>query len=246
MTNVRNKADWTRLVTLFEALEATGDSEQLLETFRLVFRSLVRRLASQTFGYAIPQRISLRRLQTILDAFLAVSSGGFRPHAVTTALMRTVGEAFSLFSKVESQGITEADAAGGVPGDEICHCRDDPEQVCLVVEVKDMELTLGHVNASSLKAKRADAGLSSLLFAVPGITSADRDAIDTRSANEWASGMIIYTVSIRALVDALFILLDETCRVRLVREIGDDLDRRQSQPARKGWHDLLVTTEGNQ
>ena len=64
MTNVRNKADWTRLVTLFEALEATGD---------------------------------------------------LQPHAVTTALMRTVGEAFSLFSKVESQGITEADAAGATP-----------------------------------------------------------------------------------------------------------------------------------
>ena len=212
MPNVRNKADWNKLVDLFERLESANAAE-VEETFRRVLRALVRRLASQTFGYAIPRRISLQRLRTILDVFLSVSSGGFRPLAITAALMRTAGKAFSLFSNVESQGINEADAARGVPGDVICYCHDDPEQICLVVEVKDMELTLGHVDATSLKAKQADAKLANVLFTVPGIKAADSTDIGMRVANEWAAGLNIYTVSIEALIDALFILLDESWRV---------------------------------
>ena len=230
---------------LFDQLE-TKDVEEVTATFRRVLRSLVRRLATQTFGYAIPQRISIHRLQTILAVFLSEPSGGLRPQAVTAALMRTVGDVFSLFSKVEAQGINEADAAGCVPGDVLCYCCDDSEQLCLVVEVKDMELKIGHVNATSIKAKQADAGLANVLFAVPGIEAGDRDEIAARVGTEWASGMNIYTASIPALVEALFVLVDESARVRLVREIGEELDSRGNQPARKAWHDLLLTTEGNQ
>ena len=245
MSNVRYKADWNALVTLFDSLEEQG-IEAIEDTFRRVLRSLARRLAEQSFGYAIPQRISLHRLQAILRRLLDTPSGGLRPQAVTAALMRTIGEAFALFSKVESQGINEADAAGGVPGDVLCYCRDDPERICLVVEVKDRELTLGHVDATRVKAKRADAGLANVLFAVPSIREADRAEIASRVANEWAAGMNVYTISIPALVDALCILADESWRVRLLREISQELDERQNQPARKAWHDLLLTTEGSQ
>ena len=109
-----------------------------------------------------------------------------------------------------------------------------------------MELTLGHVDATRVKAKQADVGLANVLFTVPGIREADQAEIASRVANEWAAGMNIYTISIRALVDALFILADESWRVRLLREIGEELDTRQNQPARKAWHDLLLTTEGSQ
>ena len=245
MPNVRNRADWNALVALYDSLDLAG-AEAVEEVFRRVLRSLVRRMASQAFGYAIPQRISLRRLRAILDSFLSEPSGGLRPLAVTAALMKTLSDAFSLFSRVESQGINEADAAGGVPGDVICYCRDDPARICLVIEVKDMELTLAHVNASSLKAKQADAGLANVLFTVPGMRAADRDDIAAHIATEWAGGMNIYTVSIRALVNATFVLADESWRVRLAREVGVELDARQDQTARKSWHDLLLTTEGNQ
>lgn len=245
MPNVRYQADWNALVALFARLEAKGE-EATKQTLRRVLRALVRRLAAQSFGYPIPQRISIRRLQEILDEFLGTASGGLRPQVVTTGLMRTVGEAFSLFAEVESQGINEADAAGGVPGDVICYSRNDPEQICLVVEVKDRELTLGHIDATAVKAKQADVGLANILFAVPGIREADRADIASRVANEWAAGANLYATNIRALVDALFILLDESWRVRLVREIADELDRSQNQPARKAWHDLLLTTEGSQ
>ena len=238
MSNVRRKADWNRLVSLFEELEH-AEHAAVVETFRRVLRSLVRRLASQTFGYAIPQRISLPRLQAMLAAFLAEPSGGLRPLAVATALFGIVGKAFSLFSRVESQGINEADAAGGMPGDVICYCYDDPDRVCLVVEVKDLELTLAHVESSSFKAKQSSEGLSNFLFAVPGVNSADRADIEVLSEQEWASGMNIYSASIDALVDAMFVLLDERWRVELLRAIGDGLDERADQLARRAWHDLL-------
>ena len=109
MPNVRDKQGWTQLVGLLEEIESAGHTA-LVEAFRRVLRALVRRLAEQTFGYAIPQRISLPAMNKMVGAFLDTPSGGFRPLAVATALLDTIGKAFGLFSHVEAQGINEADA----------------------------------------------------------------------------------------------------------------------------------------
>ncbi len=244
MPNVRDKAGWRRLATLLGGLDQ-ADNADVVETFRRVLASLVRRLSAQAFGYAVPQRVSLPRVQLILDKFLHTPSGGLRPLAVTAALLRTIGDAFSIFSRVESQGVNEADAVGGMPGDVLCYDRVDPERTCLVVEVKDLDLTLAHVQASSLKAKQVDESLTSLLFAVPGVTEAEHGEIRSLVRREWASGLNIYTASIRSLVDATFVLLDDSFRVRLLRAIGDEIDDRRNQAARKGWHDVLLATEGS-
>ncbi len=244
MLDVKDKKGWRRLVTLFGKLEQ-AEHTNVVATFRLVLASLVRRLSTQTFGYTVPQRVSLPRVQLILDRFLATPSGGLRPLAVTAALLRTVGRAFTIFSRVESQGLNEADAVGGMPGDILCFAYNETERICLVVEVKDLDLTIAHVRASSSKAKQADEGLTSLLFAVPGVAEADQEEIRNLVRREWASGLNIYTSSIRSLIDALFVLLDEVWRVRLLRAIGDELDERQNQAARKAWHDVLLETEGS-
>ena len=81
----------------------------------------------------------------------------------------------------------------GAPGDVLCYCHDDPDRICLVVEVKDLDLTLAHVRSSSLKAKQADAGLTSLLFTVPGVHTTDAEDIRAFVRREWASGLNIYT-----------------------------------------------------
>ncbi len=239
MANVRNKEGWSQLVSLLEEFE-DADCQGLVQVFRRVLRALVRRLASQTFGYAIPQRISLPAVSTMLSAFLSTSSGGLRPLAVTTALLRTIGAAFGLFSRVEGQGINEADAAGGAPGDVLCYCNGDPKRLCLVVEVKDIELTLAHVQAATRKAKQADVGLANLLFTVPAVRPADHEAIETLTRREWASGLNVYTTGIVTLMEATFMLLEEKWRIDLLREIGAELDQRQDQAARRSWHDLLV------
>ena len=238
MPNVRDKQGWPQLVGLLEEIESAGQPA-LVEAFRRVLKALVRRLAKQTFGYPIPQRISLPAMSKILCVFLDTQSGGFRPQAVTTALLDTIGRAFGLFSHVEAQGINEADAAGGAPGDVLCYCHDDPERLCLVVEVKDIALTLAHVQASTRKAKQADVGLTNLLFAVPAVRQSDREAIETLTRREWASGLNVYTTGVVPLMESTFLLLAGRWRIDLIRAIGAELDERQDQAARRAWHDLL-------
>ena len=243
MPNVRDKHGWPHLVDLLDELDA-ADHLALVAAFRRVLKALVRRLAAQTFGYAIPQRISLPAVSTILAAFLDTPSGGLRPLAVATALLRTIGTAFGLFSHVEGQGINEAAAAGGAPGDVLCYCHDDPERLCLVVEVKDIDLTLAHVQSSTRKAKQADVGLTSLLFAVPAVRLSDREDIETLTRREWAAGLNVYTTSVVPLMEATLMLLGDGWRVDLLRAIGAELDVRQDQSARRAWHDLLNDERG--
>ena len=45
----------------------------------------------------------------------------------------------------------------------------------------------------------------------------------------WAEGLNIYDVTIPALLGTTLVLLEESWRVRLVREIGNELDERQNQ-----------------
>ena len=62
-------------------------------------------------------------------------------------------------------------------------------------EVKDIDLTLAHVRASTTKAKQADVGLTSLLFAVPAIRPADRAEIESLTRREWAAGLNVYGIN---------------------------------------------------
>lgn len=235
MTDVRAMHEWNSLVELFEALDAASEKE-ISEIFQRVLRSIVRRLATQTFSYPIPQRISMAQLETILKDFLSVSSGGLRPLAVTSALFKTIGQAFSIFTRVEAQGINEADAASGMPGDIICY---DANEIRLVVEVKDIDLTLMHVQASNLKAKQSGERLGSLLFVTPGISERDETDIAELQKREFAAGLNNYTITLHQLSHAVFVLLDECWKVRFLREIGNELDQRNEPQARKGWHDVL-------
>ena len=236
MDNVRSKPEWEALVDFLTRLEEASP-EELKSAFVRVMASLVRRLAQQTFTYPVPQRISLPQLQDMVAKFLSVSSGGLRPLAVSAALFKTLGEGFSLFDDVRSQGVNEADTATGMPGDIICR---NAGEVCLVVEVKDLDLTLTHVKTATRKAKESEGGLLNLLFAVPGVQVQDRDEIEALMQHNWATGLNIYSVDILRLSNCSFTLLGEEWRVRFVREICNELDRRQDQLARKAWHDLLL------
>ena len=71
---------------------------------------------------------------------------------VTTALMETLGEAFGLFPRVESQGLNEPDAATGMPADVMCYGPDG--DLRLAVEVKDRDLT----RAPGARSPGSDAG----------------------------------------------------------------------------------------
>lgn len=239
-TSVRSKIEWNRLIAFFAPLE-TASSKELCCAFQRVLRSLVRRLARQSFSYPIPQRISQFHLEQLVLEFVSQPSGGLRPLAVSAALFKTLGEGFSLFSDIRSQGINEADAASGMPGDIVCY--DQAGRICLAVEVKDVNLTLAHVQEASRKIKQSTDGLSDFLFTVPGIQEHDSEGISEIIRGNWASGLNLYSVTIQTLISIAFVLLNEIWRIRFLREIGHELDRRQDQKIRRAWYDLLNQEE---
>lgn len=236
MPDVKNKEEWQNLVTFFSGLNER-EPEEIKNIFRRCLRSLARKLSEQKFEYPIPARISMHDLIHILESFLDTPSQGLRPLVAAATLMRVLGEAFSLFSKVTSQGLNEADAARGMPGDVMCYDTDD--KILLVVEVKDKKLTLADVRASVRKVRASEEELSNFLFAAPGVRREDQDSIESRTKDTWASGLNVHKVDIKMLVRASFVLLDEEWRVRLLKEIGLELDRRAEHKHREAWRSLL-------
>ena len=171
------------------------------------------------------------------NQYLKVASGGLRPLVVATALMRTLGEAYSLFPKVDSQGVNEADAAAGQPGDVMCY--DDEGELALAVEVKGDMLTLVELQSTISKARSSY--VTNILFMTPDFASGDRDAIETKIREEFAQGSNIYQTSIRSLVRSSFMLLSEDWRVTFLQEICSELDERSTQPGdRIAFAELLT------
>lgn len=236
-TAVRNKAQWNKLVSFLSNLQDTGTPAEVEEALLRCLRSAARRLAELSIDYPVPMRISLPQLTTLIVQYLDTHSGGLRPLAVTTALLRVLGEGFSLFSRVESQGVNEADAARGMPADVMCHAPDGT--IRLVVEVKDRDLTLIELQSTLDKARSSR--LANVLFAVPGLAKSDREVIEIRIADEWSKGVSIHQIAINDLVSNTFVLLDESWRARFAKEIGEELDVRGAAFSdRQDWARLLA------
>lgn len=157
--------------------------------------------------------------------------------AVATALMKVIGRGFQLFARVESQGVTEADSASGVPGDVLCY--DEVDRLTLAVEVKDRNLTLADVRSSTQKVRLSDQPLASFLFAAPGIQQSEHGAISDAVDRAWGAGLNLYRMDLLDLAASCFTLLDENWRPTFLREVGADLDRRGDHLHRRAWHDQL-------
>lgn len=234
---LQRQGEWDALVAFLRALEREDIPGAVEDAARRCLAGAARRLNRLSVEYPSPMRIGLEPMCDLLDAFLAVSSQGLRPLIVATALMRTLGEAFALFPRVESQGLNEPDAARGMPADIMCYGPDG--QLRLAVEVKDRNLTLVDVEATLTKARNS--GLANVVLAAPGIRQRDGDAVRSRLADEWARGTNVYRVSIPELVRGAFVLLEEGWRVRFVKAIGAELDERGAEyPHRRDWSDLLA------
>ena len=149
MDALRDRKEWEALVKFLTELQNISDPTMIRDAILRCLRSIARRLRAQQVDYPIPMRIGLDHLCDILDQYLAVASGGLRPLVVATALMRTLGMAYSLFPKVDSQGVNEADAAAGQPGDVMCY--DDKGELALAVEVKGNELTLVELQSHDIE-----------------------------------------------------------------------------------------------
>lgn len=232
----RNEDEWQALTTFLKPLDSAG-REELENALKRCLESVARRLAAQSFRYEIPVRVSLPQTLRVLETFLAKASGGLRPLVVTAALMAVLGRAFSIFARVSSQGINEADASTGAPGDVMC--LDGDGNIVLAVEVKDHSLTLADIRGSTRKARASADPLRKLLFAAPDIQETENEKIQEAMADAWASGLNIDRIGILELANASLALLPEQWTPELLREIGKELDDRGVHAHRLAWHDLL-------
>ncbi len=234
--SLRNRSEWDALVKTLTELESASDESDVSDTLDRCLYSIARRLRQQEVDYPVPLRVSLDQLSALVDRFLETSHGGLRPQIVATALLRTIGRAFLIFSEVTGLGVNEPDSATGSPGDVMCYGPDD--SIVLAVEVKGNELKLVELEATVSKARSS--GVGNILFAAPALALEDSDAITRRIGEEWAQASNIYQISIQSLPRSSFMLLDEKWRVTFLREICDELDSRSTQPAdRLEWASLL-------
>lgn len=237
LESLKSPQEWNALVSFLATLQDASDPAIVEGAVLRCLKSIARRLRKQQVDYPVPMRIGLGRLCDILDKYLADSNGGLRPMVVTTALMQTIGKAFSLFSRVESQGVNEPDAASGVPGDVMCYGQD--HALALAVEVKGHELTL--IELESTIAKARSSRVANVLFATPGFASADKEAMEAKITEEFAQGSNIYQTSVQSLVRSVFMLLTEDWRVTFLNSICSELDARTTQPSdRLAFANLLT------
>ena len=237
MGPLKNRENWQALNDLLAGLQNTANPTEVEKVTLRGLKSIARRLGKQKVDYPVPLRIGLDRLFQILGTYLEVSNGGLRPLVVATALMTTLGKAFLLFSKVESQGLNEADIASGVPGDIMCYGEDD--HLALAVEVKGHQLTLNELETTITKARSSR--VANVLFATPGLVANQMQDIEDKIAEEFAQGSNIYHTSISSLARSSFILLGEEWRVEFLRAICAELDVRTTQPSDRTAFAALLT-----
>lgn len=235
MNSLKQVAKWQAMVDIFASVERKGDRTLVEQLLKRCIGSMVRRLQSQELIYPLPLRISLGQLRALLRRFMESASGGLRPLVVATALMKIIGARFSLYTHGDSQGINESDAASSQPGDIMCYGSDG--KLILTVEVKDTALSLSAMKSALLKTRAGS--LENILFTVPTFVERDREAINAEIAREWTMGANVYYVSLDGLVRCLFIFMEDGWRVKFLREIGQELDRRRA-PDRQDWYELLA------
>ncbi len=229
LESLKRRSEWEALVAFLERVSAE-DSRSALE--QAIHRSLLairRRLDRQVVHYGVPPRVSLDQLLNVLENYLRTPSQGLRALAVASALFRTLGAALGLFS-VASQGLNEADSATGAAGDILC--AGDDGRTLMAVEVKDRPQTLVDLEAGIAKVR--EAGVSRLLFVVPGVVEKDADQIRRRCAAVWAQGIDVYRAELVTLTRISFMLVDEVWRREFLEELGAELNRRNAPFGHRG------------
>jgi len=243
--SLRDKDKWVSLLNVLEDVETRNSRVFTEKQLQRCLHSIARRFSRLSIKYPIPNRISLSQTQNIVSQFLQHGSGGEKPLIVTTALICAFNERFSLFSRIDSQKINQADVASGVPGDILCYQNHGDEEILqLAIEVKDRKLTITELDSTIGKARRSR--LTEILFVTRGIDESEKEEIVSRIGREWAQGTNVYDLTLQDLIRVIFSIAGEKCRIDFLHAVGNQIDEKASQPDLKSeWADLLNSlTEG--
>ena len=230
----RDQQLWEKLVALLQTVQLENDPEYTKSQLWLCLVSLAQRYNALDIAFDVPQRISLDATAGMISDYLHEPSGGERPQIIVAALMRTIGSQFTIFDRVERQGINEADAANASPGDVVCYRQGS--QV-LAVEVKDRALTLHDLDTTIGKARHTK--VTELFFATVS-HQPDSPSIVERAEREFGLGINVYRLDIDALLRVTLSIAGEASRVQFLTSVGEELNDRVTQPAHKiAWQGLL-------
>jgi hypothetical protein len=230
------KTDWDKLVTILDAVEKVSDAAFTEQVLEQVLFEIYKLLADVVVVYSTPNRVSLDKAIDLIERYLATGSGGDRMEAVCTALFQTIGARFRVFDNVRRERVNAPDAFSGMSADIECLLED---KIVLLVEVKDRELTLVHLD-DKLDHARARHIAEILFVAQSGKHPGDAEEIDARILSEFASGQNVYVSNFHAFALEILILLGEAGRVEFLDKIGKELDRVHSDIAhRRAWAELL-------
>ena len=210
------------------------------EMMRAVLLAIQQRLGAVAVVYPVPNRVSIRQVESMLEKFLSERTGGLRLQAVVIALFRQVGVKFRLFADVRSANVNAADAATGSVAD--LECVDRNGQIVLAVEVKDRQLKL--IDTQSKLPAIREKGIGELLFLVQGgIMPKETDAVSHLIQREFITGQNVYVTEFSNFLESCLVLFGEIGRVSLLRQIGDELNQRKADIShRRQWAGLLSET----
>lgn len=232
------RGDWDILVRILAQVQHQSEPAFTRRVFRQVLASIFALLSGATVVYPVPNRVSLDNAVSIIDTYLAQSSGGERLETLCTALFQTIAARWRLFDDVKREKVNAPDIGSGMVADIECISNLLPT---LFIEVKDRSLTMVHLDAK-LDQARARRLTEILFIARGGPEHAGLPAIVRRVEAEFIAGHNVYVSECGELCKSILLLLGEAGRVHFLSAVGAELDRVNASIAhRNAWANLLRT-----
>lgn len=232
----KNTDDWDKLCFILGKLESENNPVFSLSVLKQILAEIYRRLSLVHVRYPAPKRVSLAKCLAIIKGFLSEHSGGDRLLALTSSLFLVTGRHFRLYSDVKRAKTTASDKATGMVAD--LECLSERGDIVLAVEVKDRELTIGHIKMKipNIREKR----VSEVFFIAQSVARSDSTGIRSLAEKEFISGHNIYVTDLLSLARQLLALLGEEGRRQFLVEVGAQLDQYQSDIVhRRTWARML-------
>lgn len=236
LDQMADRNQWDNLCAVLGDVQKVSSEDHTRAVLLQVLAAIRDRLRDLTFTYVVPERVSLRQVETVINRFLSEKSGGDRGLAIVASLFETIREKLHLYQEIRRGVINAADAATQSVGD--LECVGPDGQLVLVVEVKERKIGDDDVHIAVAKAR--EFVVRELMFCCDGITSADQAAVEKSFASAWASGTNLYQITIVGLLNGVLPLLGEQGIRAFVLHVGRQLDAYSTQPIhRKAWKSLL-------
>lgn len=233
----KRKEEWDALSFVLNKVEEKQESKFTERVFDQVLLEVYRRLLTTRVSYPLPQRVSLSQIENLVRQFLSEPSGGVRPEAILYSLLKTAGERFALFKRVEFSKVTTANFFAGRVAD--FECYDPSGNLRLAADSKDRELTVDEVQDKLSKMRGRN--VHELLFAVyQDIKEDEKEEINKLIEEGFRTGQNIHIIAPFQFLRVLWPLIGEEGRAEFLSYVSEILDEYASYEHRSKWAELMA------